>query len=72
VEHLEDASVPSTFTVNTTLDRVAADDGKLSLREAIMKANTTLRAAVIILQTGVYKLSLAGRLESAAAAGTST
>jgi hypothetical protein len=69
LEHLEDRSVPSTFTVNTFLDEATPDDGKLSLREAVMKANTTLGADVITLQAGVYNLSLAGRLENAAATG---
>lgn len=39
VEHLEDRCTPAVLTV-TTIDDVVADDGQLSLREAIMAANT--------------------------------
>jgi CSLREA domain-containing protein len=48
VESLEDRAAPATFTVNTTLDEVVASDGKLSLREAITRANTTTGADEII------------------------
>ena len=55
LESLEDRSVPATFTVNTTLDEVTPADGKLSLREAITRANTTPGADVIVLPAGVLR-----------------
>ena len=65
LEHLEDRSVPSTFTVNTTLDDVTPANGKFSLREAITKANTNPGADVIVLPAGVFKITLAGAGEDA-------
>jgi CSLREA domain-containing protein len=60
LEYLEDRSVPSTFTVNTTLDDVTPANGKFSLREAITKANTTPGADVIVLPAGVFKVTIPG------------
>src|SRR5262245_21001080 len=60
LEHLEDRTVPSTFTVNTTLDTDLSGDGKLSLREAISKANTTPGADVIVVPAGLFKIALPG------------
>ncbi len=64
LEHLEDRSVPSTFTVNTTLDDVTPANGKFSLREAITKANTTPEADVIVVPAGVFKITISGTNES--------
>jgi CSLREA domain-containing protein len=69
LEHLEARSVPSTFTVNTFLDEATPDDGKLSLREAITKANTIPGADVIVLPAGVFKTAIAGAGEDANATG---
>jgi len=69
MEHLEDRLVPSTFTVNTTLDAVNPTDGQLSLREAIIRANTHAGADVILLPTGVFKITLDGANENANATG---
>ena len=60
LECLEDRSVPATFTVNSTLDNLTAGDGKLTLREAITRANTTPGADTIIVPTGVFKMVLSG------------
>jgi CSLREA domain-containing protein len=69
LEHLEDRSVPSTLTVNTTLDDVTPANGKFSLREAITKANTTAGADVIVVPVGVFKITIAGASEDANATG---
>jgi len=69
LECLEDRTVPSTFTVNTTLDVVDAADGQLSLREAITKANTHAGADVVVLPAGVFKIALAGAGEDVNATG---
>lgn len=58
LESLDDRTAPATFTVNTTLDEVIAGDGKLSLREAIDRANTTDGADVVSVPAGVYKIEL--------------
>jgi hypothetical protein len=60
LEHLEGRSVPATFSVTTTLDVVDPADGRLSLREAITKANTSAGADLINVSAGVYKIALAG------------
>src|SRR5437870_2749769 len=60
VEMLEDRHMPSTFMVNTVLDMVNPGDGKLSLREAITKANHHAGADTIILPAGVFKIALSG------------
>jgi hypothetical protein len=69
LECLEDRSVPATFTVSTTLDVINPTDGKLSLREAISKANANPGADTIVLPAGVYKITLAGAGEDANATG---
>ena len=69
LEHLEDRSVPSTFTVNTTLDDVTPANGKFSLREAISKANSTPGADTIVVPAGIYKITIPGAGESANATG---
>jgi len=60
LDALEQRSVPATFTVNTALDVVNAADGKLSLREAITRANTTPGPDVVVLPAGIFKIALAG------------
>src|SRR5262245_50088938 len=63
VESLEDRTAPATFMVNTTQDEVVAGDGKLSLREAITRANDLAGADEIILPAGVFKLAIPGTSE---------
>jgi len=60
LEHLEDRSVPSTFTVNTTFDDIMPANGKFSFREAISKANATPGADIIVVPAGVFKIGLGG------------
>jgi parallel beta-helix repeat protein len=69
LESLEDRTTPATFTVNTTLDEVTPGDGKLSLREAITKANALANADTIVVPAGVYKIALTGAGENANATG---
>lgn len=66
---LEDRLVPATFNVTTLADVVNPNDGQLSLREAITRANAAADSDTIQLQAGVYKISLAGSGENANATG---
>jgi hypothetical protein len=59
IESLEDRSVPATFLVNTFAD-VVANDGLLSLREAVSRANALPGPDTIRLQAGTYRIRLAG------------
>src|SRR6185312_3444149 len=59
LECLEDRAVPATFTVTTPLDTVA-NDGRLSLREAINAANAHPGSDTIVLRAGTYNLALTG------------
>ena len=59
LESLENRTVPSTFTVNTTLDAVVADR-RTSLREAITKANAHPGTDTIVLRSGNFRLALTG------------
>src|SRR5262245_1736433 len=68
LEILEDRMAPATFTVTTKLDVVDAADGRLSVREAVTKANNQAGPDTIVLPAGVYKMTLPG-LESFNAAG---
>jgi len=68
-EPLEDRTVPAVFNVTTTVDMVNANDGLLSLREAVLAANATFDADTINLPAGTYTLSLTGADENAAATG---
>src|SRR5262245_59802729 len=68
LESLEDRAVPATFTVNTFAD-VVANDGRLSLREAINQANALPGPDIIRLQAGLYKITRAGTGEDANARG---
>ena len=58
--------MPTTFTVTTPLD-VVANDGKLSLREAITQANAHPGTDTIVLPAGVYRLALTGADDTNAA-----
>src|SRR5215831_6764829 len=76
LEGLENRVALSTFLVNTTLDTVAVDltsgkdaTGHISLRSAIQAANALGGPDTINLPAGVYRLTLAGPGEDAAAAG---
>jgi CSLREA domain-containing protein len=60
MESLEDRLVPALIMVTTTADIVNPNDKVLSLREAINLANSTPGPDTIVLQAGVYKISLAG------------
>ena len=76
LEVLEHRVVLSTFKVNTTLDTVAVSlktgkdaSGHISLRSAIMAADAKPNADTIIVPAGMFKLTLAGAGEDAAATG---
>jgi CSLREA domain-containing protein len=82
LEPLEDRLVPATFVVNSTLDLPDINPGDgicnanagsgapiCTLRAAIMEANATAGADIIMLPAGTYTLTLAGRGENAAATG---
>jgi predicted outer membrane repeat protein len=56
LEFLENRAVPATFTVTTTLDELTPGDGKLSLREAITRANDQVGDDVIVVPAGVFKI----------------
>src|SRR4029079_6730774 len=63
VEALEDRAVPATFKVTTFKDDEPIgtlrppDDHKLSLREALHKANTNPGADTIQLKAGIYRMA---------------
>jgi hypothetical protein len=74
LELLKARQTPAVFTVNTTLDTVAANlqtgtdaAGHISLRSAIMAANAQPGADTILLPSGVFRLTIAGAGEDAAA-----
>src|SRR5262245_26786110 len=69
LERLEDRAVPSTFTVNTRLDVVDPADRKVSLREAITRANDHAGPDVIVLPAGVFKSTTPGAGEDGNATG---
>ncbi|MDB4614351.1 hypothetical protein OAH18_01545 [bacterium] len=56
---LEDRALLATIAV-TTFDDVVANDGEVSLREAITQANGSTAADEIVLEQGTYTLSLTG------------
>src|SRR5262245_4254743 len=58
LEILEDRLAPAIFKVTTTADILDANDGKLSLREAITLANNHPGADTIVVPAGVYKISI--------------
>jgi predicted outer membrane repeat protein len=63
LEHLEDRSVPATFAVNSTLDEIVSGDGKLSLREAIAKANANPGADTVVVPAGIFKTAFGGEFD---------
>lgn len=65
LESLEDRRVPTVFFVTTQLDVVNPNDGKLSLREAITRANQHDGADGIVLPAGTFKIALAGANDDA-------
>jgi hypothetical protein len=76
LESLEVRQVPATFSVNTVLDTVAVNlqtgkdaTGHISLRSAIMAANAQPGADTILLPNGLFKITIAGTGEDAAAKG---
>src|SRR5262245_36677149 len=69
VEVLEDRLTPATIVVTTPADVVASGDGKVSLREAITRANTTVERDIITLAAGVYRIGIAGAGEDGNASG---
>src|SRR4051812_36965185 len=58
IESLEGRLVPATIAVTTFADVVNPADGKLSLREAITQANATPEQDTIVLNAGVYKMTI--------------
>ena len=56
----------ATFTVTTFDDVVNADDGFLSLREAVIAANDNAEDDTIILAAGTYDLTISGTGDDAA------
>lgn len=69
VECLEDRLVPATLNVTTFADVVDANDGQLSLREAISRANATVAPDIIVLRPGVHRIGLTGPNENANSTG---
>ena len=69
LEVLESRLAPAVLHVTTTADSVDANDGALSLREAITQANSTAAADVITLPAGTYRVARAGAGEDANATG---
>jgi hypothetical protein len=76
LELREGRQTPAVFTVNTALDTVAANlqtgtdaAGHISLRSAIMAANAQPGADTILLPSGIFRLTIAGAGEDAAASG---
>jgi hypothetical protein len=60
LESLEDRATPATFAVTTALDVVDPADGKVSLREAVNRANKNTGADTIVLPAGVFKIAIDG------------
>src|SRR5262249_51788819 len=68
LEQLEDRVTPAIFHVTTTADEVTPGGG-VSLREAIIAANTNPGPDTIVLPAGTFNLSIFGANEDAAATG---
>lgn len=62
-ELLEDRTLLATIHV-TIVDDIVADDGEVSLREAISQANGSAAMDEIVLPAGTFTLTLAGTSES--------
>src|SRR5262245_13303944 len=58
LEILEDRLAPAIFKVTTTADVLDTNDGKLSLREAITRANNLAGPDTIVVPAGVYKMTI--------------
>ncbi|MEM7393034.1 MAG: CSLREA domain-containing protein, partial [Verrucomicrobiota bacterium] len=58
--HPADSGLALTYTVTTTNDVLNPADGVLSLREAVIAANSNAGPDVIQLPAGIYTLSIAG------------
>ncbi len=58
-----------TITVTTTADTIDGTDGLISLREAIIEANSASSDVTIVLGSGTYELSLTGASEDSCATG---
>jgi Ca2+-binding RTX toxin-like protein len=69
LELLEDRMAPAVFNVTTPADVVNANDGLLSLREAILAANASPGIDTVNVPTGTYHLTIAGAGENGAATG---
>ena len=69
LEPLECRSLLAQLAVTTPLDVVDADDGLLSLREAVIEANASPGLDTIHVPAGTYALTLAGVGEDAALTG---
>ena len=79
LESLEERVQLSTFRVNTTLDTVAVNlkngkdsTGHISLRSAIMAADTHKGSNTIIVPAGTFTLTIPGANEDAARPATWT
>ena len=59
-ENLEDRTLLAVFDVTTTADVISAVDGVLSLREAMIAAETNVGSDTINLPAGTYSLTLSG------------
>jgi len=60
LEPLEDRATPATFAVTTALDVIDPADGKVSLREAVSRANEDPGADTIVLPAGLFKIAIDG------------
>lgn len=69
IESLENRLVPAVLNVTTFADVVDANDGRLSLREAISQANATTGVDTIQLAAGVYEIERLGAGENNNATG---
>ncbi len=70
LEMLEGRTVPAVYTVTTSADVVDPNDGLLSLREAVIAANSTKGIPdTIVVPAGSYALTRTGADEDATATG---
>src|SRR5437899_12921418 len=70
LEALEARLAPAVYNVTTVTDVVNPNDGVLSLREAVLAANTSVGVPdTINLPAGTYTLTLTGAAEDATATG---
>ena len=69
VEPLEDRLAPTVFAVTTGRDVVDPADGKLSLREAVGRANAHPGVDTVVLPARTFRLGLAGTGKSGNATG---